>query len=172
MRPVEHFAVISLPLVIYSLMRYRWLPAGHSVLVVLIATQLPDVIDKPLAWMFGIFPSGRMFAHSLVISLPILTIGMYIATRRGFGRPALLFSVSYLSHIAGDFYPILWLGSDYYFFPNLFWPLLAANPDRNPSFAAHAPHSLSAIVLTLSIFSLAAIYVVIGIRRNSTPQSE
>jgi len=165
MRPVEHFAVVSLPLVVYSLVRYRRLPTGYSVLVVLIATQLPDVIDKPLAWTFGILPSGRMFAHSLVISLPVLTIGVYIATRRGFGRPALLFSVSYLSHIAGDFYPILWQGSDYYFFPNLFWPLLAANPDHNASFVA--PLSLSAIAL-----AFVAIYVIIDIRRSPRPPSE
>lgn len=166
MRPVEHFAVAALPLVIYSLVRYRRLPTGRAILVVLIATQLPDLIDKPLAWTVGVLSSGRMFAHSLAIVLPILTIGIYVATRRGLGRPALLFSVSYLSHIAGDFYSIIWLGSEYYFFPNLFWPLLAANPDPNPSFAAHAPPSLASIVLPLGIFLLAAVYVVISILRN------
>ncbi|MDT3435489.1 hypothetical protein KZ498_11520 [Haloarcula sp. 1CSR25-25] len=136
------------------------------VLLLLVATQLPDVIDKPLAWTFAILPSGRMLAHSLVVSLPILTEVVLLAAHRGFGRYAVVFSAGYLSHIAGDFYPILRLGTDYYFFPNLFWPLLAANPDRAPSFAAHSPDNLLSLFVPLVVFGLAVSYSVVAVYRR------
>jgi len=136
------------------------------VLLLLVATQLPDVIDKPLAWTFAILPSGRMLAHSLVVSLPILSVLVLLAARRGYGRHAVVFSAGYLSHIAGDFYPIVRLGTDYYFFPNLFWPLLAAHPDRTPSFAAHAPDSLLSLVVPLVVFGLAVSYSVVTVYRR------
>ncbi len=88
---------------------------------------LPDVIDKPLAWTFAILPSGRMLAHSLVVSLPVLTVVVLLAAHRGYGQYGMVFSAGYLSHIAGDFYPIARLGMEYYFFPNLFWPF-CGNP--------------------------------------------
>src|SRR6056297_375011 len=129
MYPHGHFLLAALPLLAYTAGRYRRLPRGYTLLLVFLATQLPDLVDKPLAWTFGVLPSGRMFAHSLVISVPVLSLGCVLAVRRGWGRPAVVFSLTYLSHIVGDFYPILWRGTEYYFFPNLFWPLLPANPD-------------------------------------------
>jgi len=104
-----------------------------------------------------------------MIALPVLSIGRALAARRGWGRPAALFTLAYLSHIAGDFYPILWLGSEYYFFPNLFWPLLAANPDKRPSFAAHAPPSLGAVFITLSVFLAVAGYIAQDLVRRPPP---
>jgi hypothetical protein len=74
-----------------------------------------------------------------------------------------IFSLAYLSHIVGDFYPILWLGRSYYFFPNLFWPALPANPDQNPSFAAHAPPNLVAVAVTLIGFGLVMGYMAVDI---------
>ncbi|EMA24384.1 hypothetical protein C443_04459 [Haloarcula argentinensis DSM 12282] len=133
------------------------------VLLLLVATQLPDVIDKPLAWTFAILPSGRMLAHSLVISLPVLTVVVLLAAHRSYGRYAVVFSAGYLSHIAGDFYPIMRLGTDYYFFPNLFWPLLSANPDRTLSFAAHSPDSLLSLAVTLIVFGLAVSYSLVTV---------
>ncbi|EMA02072.1 hypothetical protein SAMN05443574_11194 [Haloarcula vallismortis] len=128
------------------------------VLLLLVATQLPDIIDKPLAWTVALLPSGRMLAHSLVVSLPMLTVVVLLAARWGYVRSAAVFSAGYLSHIAGDFYPIVWLGTEYYFFPNLFWPLSAANPDRTPSFAAHSPDSLLSLVVPMAVFGLAISY--------------
>jgi len=164
--PLEHFLLAALPLSAYAAVRYRRPPRGHTLLLILLATQLPDLVDKPLAWTFGVLPSGRMFAHSLVISVPLLSLACVVAGRRGWGRPAVVFSLAYLSHIAGDFYPILWHGSDYYFFPNLFWPLLAANPDRQPSFAAHAPASALSLLVPLSVLLVVMGYIVLDIVRR------
>ncbi|WP_228841818.1 metal-dependent hydrolase [Haloarcula sp. CBA1127] len=158
MYPEGHFLLAAVPLTVYTVVRWRHLPSGPMVLLLLVATQLPDVIDKPLAWTFAILPSGRMLAHSLVVSLPVLTILVLLAARQGYGRYAVVFSAGYLSHIASDFYPIVRLGTDYYFFPNLFWPLLSANPDRTPSFAAHSPDSPLALAVPLIVFGLAVSY--------------
>lgn len=158
MYPAGHFLLAAVPLTAYTVARWRRLPSGPMVLLLLVATQLPDVIDKPLAWTFALLPSGRMLAHSLVISLPVLTVVVLLAARRSYGRYAVVFSAGYLSHIAGDFYPIVRLGTDYYFFPNLFWPVVAANPDRTPSFAAHSPDDLLSLAVPLIVFGLAVSY--------------
>ena len=166
MYPAGHFLLAAIPLTIYTVARWRRLPSGPMVLLLLVATQLPDVIDKPLAWTLAILPSGRMLAHSLVVSLPVLTILVLLAARRGYGRYAVVFSAAYLSHIAGDFYPVVRLGTDYYFFPNMFWPLLAANPDRTPSFAAHSPDSLLSLAVPLVVFGLAVSYSFVTVYRR------
>lgn len=171
MLPLGHLAVALLPVALYTLVRNHRLPSGIVTLLVVIGTQLPDLIDKPLAWSFDVLPSGRMFAHSLVICLPVLAVLTILAYRRGRGRLGLLFSGAYLSHLAGDFYPILFHGTDYYFFPNLFWPLLAANPDRTPSFAAHAPESVLSLFIWILAFGCVTCYGVVSMyrRRPSTP---
>ncbi|WP_239642276.1 MULTISPECIES: metal-dependent hydrolase [Haloarcula] len=166
MYPAGHFLLAAVPLTVYTVARWHHLPSGPMVLLLLVATQLPDVIDKPLAWTFAILPSGRMLAHSLVVSLPVLTILVLLAARQGYGRYAVVFSAGYLSHIAGDFYPIVRLGTDYYFFPNLFWPLLSATPDRTPSFAAHSPDSLLSLAVPLVVFGLAISYSLVTVYRR------
>jgi hypothetical protein len=40
-------------------------PTGTEFRLVVFAAVLPDLIDKPLAWTFGVLPSRRSFAHSL-----------------------------------------------------------------------------------------------------------
>jgi membrane-bound metal-dependent hydrolase YbcI (DUF457 family) len=167
MRPIAHVALALGPLLGYAAVRYHRLPSGHSVLLVLFATQLPDIVDKPLAWTLGVLPSGRMFAHSLVVCLPLLAACVLLGSRRGLGRPAVVFSLAYLSHVLGDFYPIAQHGTAYYFFPNLFWPLLPANPDRAPSFAAHAPASAGDVLLPLGVGLLVMSYAVFDIARRS-----
>ncbi len=127
------------------------------------ATQLPDLIDKPLGWTFGVLPNGRMFAHSLVVVLPGFTLGCVLASRRDLVRPASLVSLAYPSHIVGEFYPVLWLGTDYNFFPNLIWPLLPANPNLSPSFAAHAPPTIASLVLPSWVFLLVFGYIALDI---------
>lgn len=49
MMPWGHFAVAFLPYLAYRLLRHRDLPPRRNVLFLLFATQLPDLIDKPLA---------------------------------------------------------------------------------------------------------------------------
>lgn len=70
MYPWEHAAVAS-PL---SAGSARWrtgaTPGGWAVLVVLVAAQLPDLLDTPLAWQVGFLPSGRALAHRWSSAVP------------------------------------------------------------------------------------------------------
>lgn len=158
MWPSEHFVFAFLPFLVYTAVRYQRVPSGHSILLVVVGSQLPDLIDKPLAWTFAVIPSGRMLAHSIVISGPALVVGCLLALRVGWARYAVLFSFSYLSHLVGDFYSILFVGREYYFFPNLFWPLLEANPDQTPSFTAHIPEDPSSLLIPAAIFATVLCY--------------
>lgn len=74
----------------------------------------------------------------------------------------MVFTFSYLTHLVGDFYPILYLGTEYYFFPNLFWPLVEPNPDLNPSFGAHFERPLSVFLVAIELLGIIICYT--GIR--------
>lgn len=165
MDPVSHFFVALVPLTAYTLLRHRRVPSGETILVLLFATQLPDLIDKPLAWTFGVLPSGRMLAHSLVIALPVVAVVLVLTHRHGYGKYGAVFGFGYLSHIAADFYHVLYLGTDYYFFPNLFWPLLEANPDHDTSFAAHVPELSAVVIVPIAVVGLVCAYAVLDATR-------
>lgn len=68
--------------------------------LVVVGTQLPDLIDKPLALVVdGAFASGRTVAHSLFFAIPvILILGVILRHRRGPTIPVVLFAVGYVSH--------------------------------------------------------------------------
>lgn len=66
----------------------------------------PDLVDKPLAWVLKVTPSGRYFGHSLLscllLSLPLLKFCGHSA---GLG-----FSLGYVAHLRGDTEaPVPWL---------------------------------------------------------------
>lgn len=100
---------------------------GYTVLFVALGTQLPDIVDKPLAWTFHVLPSGRSLAHSLfaAVFLSIL-LGGYCRRR---GRPELgiAFAIGYLSHLLGDGISYLFSG-EYAYLSYLGWPLLPPPP--------------------------------------------
>lgn len=166
MDPISHFLVAVLPVAAYSLGKHRRLPRGETTLVLLFATQLPDLVDKPLAWTFGLLPSGRMVAHSLVIVLPIITVIVVVAHRTGYDAYGRVFAFGYLSHLVTDFYPVLYLGTDYYFLPNMFWPILEANPDYNRTFTENAPESTGTVILTVTIVVIICIYSIYDVFRR------
>lgn len=113
-------------------------PEPGAVGLLLVGTLLPDLIDKPLAWTFGVLDSGRSLGHSLVIGM--LVVGLLyvlIAPRVGRGRVT-AFSVGYLSHPLADLPFRDILAGNFEFTTYLVWPLLPA-PDyqTDPSFLAH-----------------------------------
>ena len=74
MFPWEHAAVAYLLYAGYARWHDGTAPGGWAVLVVLVASQLPDLIDKPLAWQFGLLPSGRSLAHSVFVAVPVVVV--------------------------------------------------------------------------------------------------
>jgi len=163
MYPAEHVLVAVGPVVGYALWRNHRLPGGGLLLVVLAASLLPDLVDKPLAWSFGVIPSGRMIAHSFVLAVPLVLFVLLLAHRQerlGYG---LGFGWGYLLHLAADFSPVLVLGADYYFFPNMFWPIAAANPDPDPGFGQHLPTLGLVTFLEVAVLALLVGYVVVEV---------
>lgn len=121
MWPWEHLALGYLLLSGYTRLRSGRSPGGREAVVVAVATQLPDFVDKPLAWTFDILPSGVSFAHSVFTAL-LLAYALYRLTAwfdiHGVVQP---FLVGYLSHLLGDvLYPLLTEGELVVGF--LLWP--------------------------------------------------
>jgi len=76
-------------------------PRDREAAVVLLATQLPDLVDKPLSWGLSLYPTGYGAAHSVFVAGPVLVaVVAYGIEKRSL--PALAFPVAYFSHLAGD----------------------------------------------------------------------
>jgi len=102
MWPWEHAAVGYL---LYSLgLRTlgRRPPSDDDAIVLLVGTQLPDLVDKPLSWGFEVFPSGYAMAHSVFVAVPAGLLALIVAARAGRRRVGVAFTVGYWSHLAAD----------------------------------------------------------------------
>ena len=123
MWPWGHLAVAYLAYSALSRTRFDAPPRAGAVLVVAIASQSPDLIDKPLAWNLALLPSGRSLAHSLFFTgLVVLAAG---TLARRYHRPtlAVAFGVGYFSHLVADAVYPLWIG-EFASLAYLVWPLL------------------------------------------------
>jgi hypothetical protein len=91
-------------------------------LLLLVGTQLPDFVDKPLARWFDVLPHGRTLAHSL---LTVTIVGMLVYVyfeRRDRSHLGLAFGVGYLSHpLVDSLFPLL--NGQYQYVAYLLWPL-------------------------------------------------
>lgn len=96
-------------------------PRDREALVVLVATQLPDLVDKPLGWGFSLYATGYGAAHSVLVVVPLFApVVAYAIEKRSMA--ALVFPVAYLSHLAGDVLAALAEGS-YNALGRVLWPV-------------------------------------------------
>jgi hypothetical protein len=136
-------------------------PTAATALVVAVASQFPDLVDKPLAWTLSVLPSGRSLAHSLLVLVPLVAL-LYSVARvreegearpagaprnsdRGGGRPAsegeeplvVAFGIGALVHTFGDaFYSLIALEFREAGF--VLWPAVPPlEYEVEQSFAAH-----------------------------------
>lgn len=108
MWPWEHLAVGYLCYSAYTRYRTGQPPRRGPVLAVAFATQLPDLIDKPLAWSLSVLPSGFSLGHSVFIASAVVLLVTVLARRRGATEIGLAVGIGYVSHLLGDLaYPIL-----------------------------------------------------------------
>lgn len=119
-------------------------PTDQQALALALGTQLPDLIDKPLAWWVPLLPGGRTLGHSLVFAVPlVLALGL-LARRRGRLSWVVAFAVGYASHLVGDLYLAVAFGN-YGELTILLWPLTPTVVyDAQPSLLWH----LSSITLS------------------------
>ncbi|WP_435362220.1 metal-dependent hydrolase [Haloarchaeobius sp. DFWS5] len=83
-------------------------PRGDAVVVVALATQLPDLVDKPLAWSFDITATGYSIGHSMFVAPFVVFAVSLLAIRVDRPHLSLAFAVGYGSHLVGDIvYPIV-----------------------------------------------------------------
>ncbi|WP_299266420.1 metal-dependent hydrolase [Halorientalis sp.] len=125
MWPWGHAAVGYLLYTAYRRSRFDLRPNGVAVVALAVGTQLPDLIDKPLAWQFAILPNGRSFGHSLLIAAALLLALWLVARRLSARESGVAFGIGYLGHLFGDaLYPAL--AGEFYDIGFLGWPLIPA----------------------------------------------
>lgn len=124
MNIVAHVLLVALPVFLYIAWRDRRLPSAKLMGLAFLASQFPDFVDKPLAHLFFVIPSGRVFLHSLPFALPIVLAVAFVARKTNRTRVGITFAFGYLSHIAID---SLWAVTSLQprFPSDLFWPFLS-----------------------------------------------
>jgi len=158
MWPWGHLGVGYLLLVAFARLDRRR-PTGGEAIAVGIGTQLPDLVDKPLAWTLALLPNGRSLGHSLLVAVVLVAL-VWLACRR-FDRSTagVAFGIGYLSHLFGDgLYHAL--AGEWYYLGFLGWPLVPpVSYGTDKSFLAH----FAAFELTprtgfeLAVFGLAVL---------------
>lgn len=106
-------------------------PGHWATIITVVASLLPDIVDKPLAWGIGVLPAGRSLGHSLLVAIPVILVIYAVSWRLKRGPIATPLAVGYLSHLAGDvIYPLVVKREFRAGF--LFWPLRPAESDNGP----------------------------------------
>ena len=123
MWPWEHAVVGYVAYSLFCHLYYRDSPGGLEAAAVVFASLLPDLIDKPLAWEFGVFESGYALGHSVFVAVPLAIVVGLLARWRGRPRAGIAFGVGYLLHLPADvYYPPLRGGSPAY--DIVLWPVV------------------------------------------------
>lgn len=136
MWPWEHLAFAY---VLYSLLTnviFRASPSTGETIVVIVGSQVPDLIDKPLAWTFGITETGYSIGHSIFVA-PIVCLAVYaVASRRGHSALAGAFSLAYLSHPFADLLS-QFLREPVVDLRTILWPIASPPPGSRGGFLDH-----------------------------------
>jgi len=122
MWPWDHLAIGYVVVSLWRRHRSGRPPRGAEAIAVVVGTQFPDLVDKPLGWGTSLLPSGHSLAHSLLVAVP-LSLAVYLLGRRfDRGDVGVAFGLAYLSHLPADaLYPVVLGRSPTVSF--LLWPL-------------------------------------------------
>jgi|AntDeeMetagen192_2_1112575.scaffolds.fasta_scaffold03021_4 membrane-bound metal-dependent hydrolase YbcI (DUF457 family) len=172
MWPWGHFAVAYLSYV--AIVRMR---GGEQRLWPLVAvafgSQLPDLVDKPLAWTFAVLPSGRSLMHSLFAALVVVAVAYWVARRIQREEIAVALGVGTVSHSLSDLGPDVVFGllqgqwAQLEWTTYLLWPLLSVPP--YPSDNSFLEHFLAFTLdpYVLFQFGLFVVAVVVWLRSGA-----
>jgi hypothetical protein len=143
--PLGHAALAYVCYAIVAAVTDRRFPATDALVPLMVASQLPDLIDKPLAFV-GVLRSGRSLAHSLlafvVVAVAVALLCRELAravesdrARRLLDATPVAVAVGYAAHLVGDAYRPLLAGNYaeagfllYPFVPPLSYPNDAVAP--------------------------------------------
>ena len=102
MWPWEHVVVGYVAYSLFVHLAHRDSPGALDTVAVVVASVLPDLIDKPLAWEFGVFESGYALGHSILFAIPLAIVVGLATSRLGRPRVGIAFAVGYLLHLPAD----------------------------------------------------------------------
>ncbi|UPM42882.1 metal-dependent hydrolase [Halocatena salina] len=126
MWPWEHLAVGYLCYSLYCRTRTGAPPDGWGTIALAFGTQFPDLVDKPLAWQFGLLPSGNSFAHSVFVAGVFSALVLVISNHRDVPQLGIAFVIGYLLHLPGDvLYPLVYGNGPWTEF--LWWPFVSVD---------------------------------------------
>ncbi|SFS99633.1 metal-dependent hydrolase [Halostagnicola kamekurae] len=142
MWPWEHAIVGYVAYSLFCHAYYRSAPGGLEAFAVVFASVLPDLIDKPLSWQFGIFDSGYAIGHSIFFVIPVATAVGLVARSYDRTHVGAAFGVVYLLHLPSDILDRVVRGG--YFVPEIaFWPVATvAGYERDIAFFEYFFHLL------------------------------
>lgn len=144
MWPWGHLALGYLCYAAYLGAWKREAPRGWPVVALAIGTQFPDVVDKPLAYWFGVLPEGRALMHSLAVFVPLALGLLAVAWYYGRTQVGAGFTIGWGSHLLGDSIGALQQGS-YGQLSFLLWPIRPAPDYQAPDFLFHARKLLASL---------------------------
>jgi len=133
--PWEHAIVGYLAYSVIVHLVYHDSPTASETLVVVFASILPDVIDKPLSWEFGLFGSGYALGHSVLFAIPLSVAVVALAARRNQPGLGLAFGIGYLLHLPADVIPGYLRGGELKI-ERLLWPLRSTQGSPGEGFRA------------------------------------
>lgn len=126
MWPWEHVLFAYVFYSIYVHLRWQKRPFDAPTVALAVGSVIPDLIDKPLAWQFGVFESGYALAHSAFVVVPAAAAIYLFAERRGRGPVGAAYGVGHLFHLVGDVLPVS-LSHGALDLTPILWPI-AGNP--------------------------------------------
>ncbi|AHF98830.1 metal-dependent hydrolase [Halostagnicola larsenii XH-48] len=160
MWPWGHLGVAYLLYSLYTHRRFDRPPRAVPALALVIGSQFPDLIDKPLAWNFDVLPGGRTLSHSLVFAIGLTVVVYALANRFGGLETAIAFVIGHVVHLCTDVPPAVF-GGDVSGLAYLLWPFVEQPPeepvagllDAILTYYAVGPYELAQFVL----FAFAAV---------------
>lgn len=141
MWPWGHAAVGYLLYASVTYLTDREVPGDVATVVLAIATQLPDLVDKPLAYSVQVLPEGRSLAHSVLFAVPLCVLAWRLARADEHWQA---FVVGYGSHLIADTYGAL-LAGQFSQASFLLWPVLPSPEYPTDSFVQHWEQLLDAV---------------------------
>jgi hypothetical protein len=121
MWPWEHVLFAYVFLSLYMHVRHRAPPEHRPTVLLAFGSLFPDLVDKPLAWQYGVFETGWGIAHSVFVATAVSLLGYAVTRRASAGRVGVGFGVGYLLHLVGDVIPASLSRGRLYLDPVL-WP--------------------------------------------------
>jgi len=177
MDPIGHVLVAYLVWTGYSHLRYRRSPTTPEVWLVGVGSQLPDIVDKPLAWWLGVLPSGRSLGHSLLTAAVLVLVLRRVvpSERRSLVAPL---AVSLVGHDLVDAIAPISRG-EFGYLAYLLWPIVDLPAyDPPPPLLSAIGESLLRGISGPDVLVIAAVVVVWiadgypGLPRRRTAESD